>query len=236
MDIAKIRKKAKQQESGRPAEDRSSAPVAGNETPAPPDLLPETEPVIHEQIIPVEIQPPHPETVKDNPAEMEPSSAVMQQNNSEQIELLTFRLGREEFAFEVGEIEEIIRLQKMTKVPTLRDYVVGITSLRGKIIPVIELKARLNLKDSGEAPAYATQETSGGDSESKILIIDGLRGFIGAAIDRVMGVVRVAKDSLIEPPAHLSEAETQYIKGIVILEKRFISVLRSEETMNIEIG
>jgi len=231
MDIAKIRKKAKEQESGKRPE----------EQPAPRDAAVQASPQaevkaeIPEEVIPEEVQPPLSDTKKDEPVVKEPSGDTTQEGD-DQVELLTFSIGREEFAFAVTEVEEIIRLQKMTKVPTLRDYVIGITSLRGKIIPVLDLKARLNLKDAGEAPEFGTEADPGGSKDSKILIIDGPRGFIGATIDKVIGVISLAKDRVLEPPAHLTEAEIKYIKGIVILEKRFISVLRAEDTMNIEIG
>jgi len=233
MDIAKIRKKAKEQEAGKRSEDQ----------PAPRDAeigvsaLTEMKTEIQEQVIPEEVQELTPETKKVESSAQEPSGRSNTQEDDEgQVELLTFSLGTEEFSFKVAEVQEILRLQKMTKIPTMQNYVIGITSLRGKIIPVLDLKARLNLKNTGEAPEYGTEENPGVNRESKILIIDGPKGFIGATIDRVLGVVRLAKDRVLEPPAHLNEAEIKYIKGIVIFEKRFISVLRVEETMNIEIG
>ena len=236
MDIAKIRKKAKEQEVAKSAEDRAVPREAAEETLPLPETEPEVKAEIQEQIIPEEVQMPRDETIKEEMSAQKPAGSISQEEDHAQVELLTFRLGREEYAFEVAEVEEIIRLQKMTKVPTVQNYIIGITSLRGKIIPVIDLKARLHLRDEGEVPEYGTQEDPGGSRESKILIIDGPRGFIGATIDRVMGVVSVPKNRVLEPPAHLNEAEIKYIRGIVVLEKRFISVLRAEDTMNIEIG
>ena len=236
MDIAKIRKKAKEQEVAKSAEDRAVPREAAEETLPLPETEPEVKAEIQEQIIPEEVQTPRHETIMKEASAQKPTGAISQEEDHARAELLTFRLGREEYAFEVAEVEEIIRLQKMTKVPTVQNYIIGITSLRGKIIPVIDLKARLHLRDEGEVPEYGTQEDPGGSRESKILIIDGPRGFIGATIDRVMGVVSVPKNRVLEPPAHLNEAEIKYIRGIVVLEKRFISVLRAEDTMNIEIG
>ncbi len=85
-------------------------------------------------------------------------------NAGELVELLTFSLSNEEYAFRVSDVEEVLRMQRITMVPTMPDYVLGITSLRGKIIPVIDLKTRLNLQekslstdspgaDSGASPA-----------------------------------------------------------------------------------
>ncbi|MBI5635085.1 MAG: purine-binding chemotaxis protein CheW [Nitrospirae bacterium] len=232
MDIAKIRKKARELETGKRPEDRPAPQDAGIEASSPIEEKPE----MKAEVMPEEVQPAGPETKKNEPPAQELSGSNIQDGDDDQVELLTFSLGTEEFAFKVSEVEEILRLQKMTKVPTMQNYVIGITSLRGKIIPVLDLKARLMLKAAGEAPEYGTEENPGGGRESKILIIDGPLGFIGATIDRVMGVVSLAKDRVLEPPAHLTEAEIKYIEVIVILEKRFISVLRAEDTMNIEIG
>lgn len=229
---------SKEQEAGKRLEEQPAPQEAMIEASYQTEVKAE----IQQQVIPEDVQQPEPETKKDEPSKQEPSvSNTLANNNTQEdgdslVELLTFSIGTEEFAFKVTEVEEIIRLQKMTKVPTMLNYVIGITSLRGKIIPVLDLKARLNLKHTGEAPEYGTEENPGGNRESKILIIDGPKGFIGAAIDRVMGVVSLAKSKVLEPPAHLNEAEIKYIEGIVILEKRFISVLRAEDTMNIEIG
>ena len=239
MDIARIRKKVKEQEAGKRPVDKP----APQEAVAEASLQEEVKAEIREQGIPEEAHHPAPALKDSEPSGQEPAGSGTQAGSNggqtgddDLVELLTFSIGTEEFAFKVGEVEEILRLQKMTKVPTMQDYVIGITSLRGKIIPVLDLKTRLNLKQAGEAPEYGTEENPGGSREAKILIIEGPQGVIGATIDKVMGVVSVAKARVLEPPAHLSEAEIKYIEGIVILEKRFISVLRAEDTMNIEIG
>ncbi len=153
------------------------------------------------------------------------------------LELLTFSLSKEEFAFRVSEIEEIIRFQKITTVPTMPGYVLGITSLRGKIIPVLDLKTRLGIRKNttGADPDDAgTSVQPATNTDEKILIVSGPKGLIGATIDRVIGVVRFPREKMLEPPAHLTEAELRFIEGVVIFEKRFISIIRSEDTMNIE--
>jgi purine-binding chemotaxis protein CheW len=147
------------------------------------------------------------------------------------LELLTFSLANEEFAFRVSEVEEIIRFQRITRVPTMPDYVRGITSLRGKVIPIIELKVRLALK-GGDDTLREAEERRG---DRKILILSGPRGFIGATIDKVLGVMRFPADAVLDPPAHLTEDELLYIEGVVILEKRFISIVRAGDALDIEL-
>ncbi len=139
----------------------------------------------------------------------------------------------------MSEVEEIIRFQRITDVPTMPDYVLGITSLRGKIIPVIDLKTRLFIKKTAAVENSAPSADVAGppsDPNEKILIISGPRGLIGATIDKVMGVVRLPHGKILEPPAHLTEAELKFIEGVVIVDKRFISIIRSGDTMDIEVG
>jgi purine-binding chemotaxis protein CheW len=230
MDIAKIRKKAKEQG----AEKRPDTPPV----PMPPEPEVGASPEGGATEVP---EPREAEEREEAPAYAEDTDAAYAGPEGEesgegygQVELLTFRLGSEEFAFRVEDVEEIVRMQNITMVPTMPSYMAGITSLRGKIIPVIDLKSRLNLGKL--SPGVEERDTGKTRDAGKILIVDGQRGFIGAIVDRVIGVVRLSQQELLDPPAHLTEAEKKYIEGIVILDKRFISVVRPEDTMEIAIG
>jgi len=142
----------------------------------------------------------------------------------EVIEILTFSLLKEEFAFKVSQLAEIIRPQTITVVPQLPRYVLGVTSLRGKVIPVLDLKLKLALTDVSFDGQY----------KEKILIIKGPKGPIGATIDKVIGVIRVGRNELIPPPSHLTEAELRFIEGIAIVDKHFISVINMDEAIAID--
>jgi purine-binding chemotaxis protein CheW len=139
------------------------------------------------------------------------------------IEILTFSLLKEEYAFRISQLEEIRRYQRITLVPRMPNYVLGITSLRGKVIPVIDLKTKLSLKD----------KPTGIDQRGKILIIKGPKGPIGVSVDKVIGVIRIAKSEILPPPSHLTEKEIKFIEGIAVVDKRFISIIHMEDTINI---
>ncbi len=253
MDIAKIRKKAKEkelqhrairkteevaEESGTPVlpsspgeeRDTASGETEGAEKLADEDgqdrkmpffKTPETEAVAAMAAEAV-----------DEPDEGEKSSS---KEAGSVIELLTFSLAGKEFAFMVADVEEIIPYQGITFVPLLPDYVSGIMSLRGKIIPVVHLKARFAL---GQNPHRSSPnaDSERNDRNEKILILSGPKGLIGATIDKIREVVRFREDSVLAPPAHLTEEERRFIAGVVIQEKRFISIVRFEEAMNIDAG
>lgn len=139
------------------------------------------------------------------------------------VELLTFTLAKEEYAFRVGDLQEVIRPQRITRIPKSEAYLLGITSLRGKIIPVIDLKKMLSL--DGKTEEEGTKQ--------RIAIVKGPKGPIGALIDRIFGVIRPLASQIVESPAHLPEAEMKYIEGVVVVEGRFISILRIEEAITL---
>lgn len=160
------------------------------------------------------------------PGKSEPSgeatgaTAVAQELADPVVELLTFTLAQEEYAFRIGDLQEIVKPQRITKIPKSEPHLLGITSLRGKIIPVIDLKKILSLEG-----------TAGDVSKQKIAILKGPKGTIGVVIDRVVGVIRPAVSQIVESPAHLPEAEIKYIEGVAIMEGKFISILRIEEAI-----
>lgn len=142
------------------------------------------------------------------------------------IELLTFRLADEEYAFRIEDVSEIIRLQTITPIPKSEAHLLGITSLRGKIIPVVSLKKMLALKeDNGQE-----------NKKQKILIVKGRKGPIGVLADRVIGVIRPSLPDIVESPPHLTAEEMRFIEGVTLMDNRFISILRTIETIDIAFG
>jgi len=242
MDIAKIRKKLKDSE----AESQQSKAHGQSAK------VPEDQTVSHDETIPepssrhvsnpnTEQQTPDIEDRKTVDTEKGPKSSdnaqlqagedqkkilsvkenIEAEKEEEIIEILTFSLLKEEFAFRVSQLAEILRSQWITRVPNVPDYVLGITSLRGKIIPVIDLKLRLSLI-SGSSDVIR---------KGKILIINGAKGPVGTVVDKVIGVVRVAKSDILPPPSHLSEKELKFIDGIAVVDKHFVSVINMEEAI-----
>ena len=225
MDISKIRKKAVKQE-----ERKEEDPLSPKDEPV--------EEIVVEEPAPI---PGETDRAETNDASEKGEEQTDQDVGSEipgeldgVLELLTFSLSGDEFAFRVSEVEEIIKYQHTTRVPTLPDYVIGITSLRGKIIPVINLKRRINIKSDQQSidRRNDTGEMSESALRQKILVLSGPRGLIGANVDNVLGVLRFPGGKVLDPPAHLSEEEMAFIEGVVELEKRFISILRSEEILD----
>lgn len=239
MDIAKIRKKLKEIEGERQQSKVNGQAIKASEdqTVKSDEKIPElqTRPESHQVM-------PEPELIdakvemKQKPVEFidkekmkskdesnkvyESAVKVESEKTEEVIEILTFSLLNGEFAFRISQLLEILRYQWITEVPNVPNYILGITSLRGKVIPVIDLKLKLSLSDK-----------QSDNKKGKILIIKGTKGPIGITVDKVIGVVRIAKSEILPPPSHLSEAELKFIDGIAIVDKRFISIINMEEAI-----
>lgn len=119
---------------------------------------------------------------------------------------LTFKLGDEEYGLEILKVQEIIQMQSVTKVPRTPDYVRGVINLRGKVIPVVDLRKKFGL-DSTK------------DTEKTCIIVVQIRiseGVIvmGIIIDEVKEVLDIKADNIEETPSFGSSINTEFILGI----------------------
>ncbi len=122
-------------------------------------------------------------------------------------QLVTFLLKDEEFGFDIMSVQEIIRLPKMAKVPRTPAYVDGIANLRGVVLPVIDMRTRFGMERA--------QETD----RTRVLVvdIDGVK--TGLRVDRVKQVTRVMRSEIDPPPAAIRGTTSDYLEGVVKLDK-----------------
>ncbi len=138
-----------------------------------------------------------PEGAPGRPAETEPLAATMQE-----IELLSFRLGGEEYAVMVSDVREVLKTRDLTMVPNAPAYVLGVTSLRGAMLPVIDLCKRLGL-----TPGVR-------DEKSRIIVVNPDEEDAGLMVDRVTGVFRIMPDAIRPTPENV-EHGGEFLRGIV---------------------
>lgn len=117
-------------------------------------------------------------------------------------EFLAFTLSGESYAVEIDRIVEILKPLPITEVPRANPEVVGVMSVRGRLVTVLDLKRRFNLA-----------RTFTMDKRSRILLVDAGDEEVGLLVDEVQQVYRLA-DSEVEPPAVLGSEQPQHIKGI----------------------
>jgi purine-binding chemotaxis protein CheW len=128
-------------------------------------------------------------------------------------QLVVFNLGLEEYAVNITYAKEIIRIPKITRIPNVPSFVEGIINLRGKVIPIFDLKRRF---DIGELER-------GIDSRLLILDLDGIR--LGIVVDDVSEVIRIENDSIERLVNEMAGISKNSIEGICILGERIIIVL-----------
>ena len=133
---------------------------------------------------------------------------------SEQIlQLVTFTLEKEEYAVDILSVQEINRITEITKVPNAPDYVEGVINLRGKVIPVVNLRKKFGLDN---------RET---DDSSRVIIMDIQGVTYGLVVDSVSEVLRIPANIVEPPPPMASSMSSMFIKGIAKLENRLIILI-----------
>lgn len=115
---------------------------------------------------------------------------------------LTFRIAAEEYGVEIRHITEIIGVQKITEVPDTDSYLKGVINLRGKIIPVMDVRLR-----------FGMQETTHND-RTCIVVVDVSGTAIGLIVDEVLEVVNIPEENVSEPPRTTRGSGGRYIQGM----------------------
>jgi purine-binding chemotaxis protein CheW len=154
---------------------------------------------------------------KTNP---EARTSLPSQGNSrvEMLQLVSFRVGGEEFALDILRVLEIIRLQELTRVPSSPDCMDGVMNLRGKIIPVITLRKRFGL------------DCVPHDGQTRIVVIETKGTVLGVIVDSVSEVLSIPADS-VEPPPRLGKVDQQYVSGVGKIDDRLLILLDVDRLM-----
>lgn len=132
---------------------------------------------------------------------------------NEILQLVTFRLGNEDYAVNILKVQEINRMKEITRVPNTPAFVEGVINLRGKVIPVINLRTKFGLSEKDS------------DTQSRIMIMDIQGITMGLIVDAVSEVLRIPAEIVEPTPPMASNISAEYIKGIAKLEERLIILL-----------
>jgi purine-binding chemotaxis protein CheW len=129
------------------------------------------------------------------------------------LQLVTFHIGDEEFGVEILKVQEIIRMMGITRVPKAPDFVEGVINLRGRVIPIIDLRKRFGM---------VGQEH---DKHTRIIVIEINAVIVGFVVDSVSEVLRIPANTVEPPPAIISGIESEYISGVGKLADRLLILL-----------
>lgn len=130
-----------------------------------------------------------------------------------QLQLVTFEVANEEFAVDILAVQEINRMMELTRVPQSPPEVEGVINLRGKIIPVIDLRRKFGMAMSEKSEA------------SRIIVVEVHKRVIGFIVDRVHEVLRISSDIVEPAPAMVCSIDSEFIAGVGKLEDRLIILL-----------
>jgi purine-binding chemotaxis protein CheW len=139
------------------------------------------------------------------------------------VSLLCFKLANEEYSIDIMSIKEIVKLKEFTEVPRAPDFVAGIISLRGVIVPVFDLRKRLGL----EAKEY--------DRNTRIIIASDGKNNWGMIVDTVLHVIKLPDENIEPPPPIISGVSAEFISGIGKYEHKFVIIMNLNNVLDINI-
>lgn len=138
----------------------------------------------------------------------------------ETMELIGFKLGAEEYALDLLTIKEIIRPISPTVIPRTPAFVKGVISLRGTMVPILDLRNRFGLPES---PA---------GRRTRYLVVGLGQGLLGMIVDDVTGVIRVPFNQVQPPPETVGDAVLAHLKGVVQFDRRLVILLDLEQAVS----
>jgi purine-binding chemotaxis protein CheW len=150
------------------------------------------------------------EAVESLPAKRDLASDILQ--------LVSFRLGDEEYAVDILKVQEINRMVEITVIPNTPAYFEGVINLRGKVIPVVNLRKKFGL------------ETKEPDSQTRIMVIN-VGTTIGLIVDSVSQVLRIKAETIEPPPGIAAGHGSEYIMGIGKLDDRLLIQLDLDKVL-----
>ena len=139
--------------------------------------------------------------------------------SSELLQLVSFLIGNEEFGVDILFVQEINRMIQITKVPNSPDFVDGVINLRGRVIPVIDLRSKLGMEKKEH------------DKNTRIIVVEVAGKTVGFIVDAVNEVLRIPKSITEAPPELVSGVNSEYIKAVGKLEDRLLILLDLEKVL-----
>lgn len=142
------------------------------------------------------------------------------EQNEEVIKVVVFQLAEKEYMLNVDEVESIEMILPITNVPLTPSYVKGVVNLRGVITPIINLRARFQLK---MMPF---------DEDTRIIIVSCDEYKVGLIVDAATDVIDIPKDVIEPEPKVVGSVESEFINGVAKIDKRILVMLNLDKVLN----
>jgi len=137
---------------------------------------------------------------------------------------LTFLLGEEVYGIPIAKAKEIVGVMEITPIPRAQGYIKGVTNLRGKIVPIVDLRAKFGM----ESAPY--------NERTCIIMIEvevaGNKRLVGIAVDTVAEVLNIAKEDVELPPRQDLEIDGSFLGGLAKTKERVIVILDIDKILN----
>lgn len=139
---------------------------------------------------------------------------------NDELQLVVFKLGSEEFGVEIRNVQEIIRMTNITKIPQASGYIKGVINLRGKIIVVIDLNVILGMAGKEH------------DGDTRIIVSDIGDTVMGFVVDSVSEVIRLPEKNVEPAPAAIAnKIGTEYLRGVGKIDDRLLLLLKLNKVL-----
>jgi purine-binding chemotaxis protein CheW len=129
------------------------------------------------------------------------------------LQLVCFMFADEEYAVDITNVREVVRIQKITHIPQMPDFTLGIINIRGSIIPVFDLRKKFGLREKES------------DEQSKMIVVDVNDSQICFVVDKILNNVKIAVSSVVPTPNVKMKIKRECIRGIGKFEDRMIIIL-----------
>ncbi len=133
--------------------------------------------------------------------------------SNELLQLVSFKIGKEEYGVDILNVQEINKMTTITKVPNSPEFVEGVINLRGRVIPVIDLRTRLNLARKDH------------DKDTRIIVVEIEQSTVGFIVDAVSEVLRIPLNTFEAPPSIAAGIDSEFIKSVGKLEDRLLILI-----------
>lgn len=140
---------------------------------------------------------------------------------SDELHLVTFSLG-EEYGVHIRQVQEIIRVGSVTIVPNSPSYMEGVINLRGRVLPVLNLRKKLGVPEAGVT------------KDSRVVVTEVGGKTLGLLVDSVSHVIKVPAEVVEAAPEEVLEIDTDYITGVCKLPKRLVILLDLDKLLRKE--
>lgn len=132
---------------------------------------------------------------------------------------VVFQLGTESYGIDIFRVNEIIRLREITPIPRTESHVRGLVNLRGKTIPVVDLRVRLKVGCPDDTEL------------TRIIVVDCESGNVGIIVDAVREVLTLESDQIEDTPSLVSDFDTEFVRGVAKHGSNLITLLDLDKAL-----